>query len=188
MRRILLAVCLLLPLSLAAQVRVGFLSYSKVMKLLPEYAQAQEELADLKQQYDLETARGEEEFQRKFTEFLQGQKDFPQNILLKRQAELQSLMENGISFRQEAQKLLTDAEEMLLSKVTQKLDNAIQEVGTANGFVCILNTDDHLCPFVNPAVGEDVTYLVLQALGLANKLMPEPASLPEIEGKEADGE
>ncbi len=188
MRRILFTVCLLLPLSLAAQVRIGFLSYSHVMKLLPEYAQAQEELADLKEQYDLETARGEEEFQRKFTEFLQGQKDFPQNILLKRQAELQSLMENGISFRQDAQKLLSEAEQLLLGEVEQKLDNAIQEVGTANGYLCILNTDDHLSPFINPAVGEDVTYLVLQRLGLANELMPEPAALPDAGDVEAEDE
>ncbi len=188
MRRILFAVCLLLPLSLAAQVRIGFLSYSRVMKLLPEYAQAQEELADLKEQYDLETARGEEEFQRKFTEFLQGQKEFPQNILLKRQAELQSLMENGISFRQDAQKLLSDAEAMLLGEVEQKLDQAIQEVGTANGYMCILNTDDHRSPFINPAVGEDVTYLILQKLGLANELMPEPAPLPDTGVVEEDDE
>ncbi len=188
MRRILFTVCLLLPLSLAAQVRIGFLSYSHVMKLLPEYAQAQEELADLKEQYDLETARGEEEFQRKFTEFLQGQKDFPQNILLKRQAELQSLMENGISFRQDAQRLLREAEQLLLGEVEQKLDNAIQEVGTANGYLCILNTDDHLSPFINPAVGEDVTYLVLQRLGLANELMPEPAALPDADDVEAEDE
>ncbi len=188
MRRILFTVCLLLPLSLAAQVRIGFLSYSHVMKLLPQYALAQEELADLKEQYDLETARGEEEFQHKFTEFLQGQKDFPQNILLKRQAELQSLMENGISFRQDAQELLSEAEQLLLGEVEQKLDNAIQEVGTANGYLCILNTDDHLSPFINPAVGEDVTYLVLQRLGLANELMLEPAALPDAGDVEAEDE
>ncbi len=188
MRRILFALFLLLPLSLAAQVRIGFLSYSHVLRLMPEYAQAQEELFDLREQFELETTRGEEEFQRKFTEFLQGQKNFPQNILLKRQAELQSLMENGISFRQDAQKLLSEAEALLLGEVEQKLDNAIQEVGTANGFICILNTDDHRSPFINPAVGEDVTYLILQRLGLANELAPEPVPLPETDAEETEDE
>ncbi len=179
MRRILIGLFLLLPFSLAAQVRIGYISYSKVMKLMPEYAQAQEELTRLKEQYDLEATRGEEEFQRKFTEFLQGQKDFPQNILLKRQAELQSLMENGINFRQEAQQLLSDAEETLLAEVSAKLDGVIQSVGTANGYMCILNTDGNQCPFVNPAVGEDVTYIVLQSLGLAVETQVDADSLPE---------
>ncbi len=169
MKRALFLLLLALPISLAAQVRVGFLSYGHVMKMMPEYAQAQEELMSLKQQYDDEATRGEEEFQRKFTEFLQGQKDFPQNILLKRQAELQSLMENGISFRREAQQLLSEAEQELLAEVSAKLNDAIQEVGQDGGFVLIVNTDDNQCPFVNPAVGEDVTYTVLQKLGLAEQ-------------------
>ncbi len=169
MRRVLPVLLLALPLTLAAQVRIGFLSYGGVMSLMPEYAQAQEELAQLKLQYDDEAVRGEEEFRRKFAEFLQGQKDFPQNILLKRQAELQSLMENGISFRNEARQLLDEAERELLAEVSAKLNDAIREVGQEGSFLLILNTDGNQCPFLSPDAGEDVTHAVLQKLGLAEQ-------------------
>lgn len=172
MRRLFLTLLLALPLAAAAQVKLGFFSYSEVMKQMPEYVQAQQKLENLKAQYDDEAKRGEEEFQRKFAEFLQGQKNFPQNILLKRQAELQNLMDAGIKFRNEADKLLANAERDLMAEVEDKLSVAIEAVGIEQGYAAILNTDGRQCPFVSPALGNDVAALVLQKLGI------EPASEP----------
>ena len=93
-----------------SQVQFGYLSYSTVKKQMPEYTQAQNNMAALRTKYEQEAQRGEDEFQKKFVEFLQGQKEFPTTILQKRQAELQNLMDNGLSFRNQAQGLLADAE------------------------------------------------------------------------------
>ena len=150
----------------SAQVQIGYLSYNAVLKQMPAYAQAQQSLDELKTKYEQEATRGEEEFQRKFSEFLQGQKDFPENILVKRQAELQVLMETGIKFRQEAQQLLAKAERELMAGVESQLNEAIRVVGTEAGYAAILNTDNNQCPFVNPAIGEDVTKAVMRKLGI----------------------
>ena len=150
----------------SAQVKIGYLNYNTVLHLLPEYEQTQTRMAELRQKYEQEATRGEEEFQNKFADFLQGQKDFPENILLKRQAELQTLMEAGIKFRQESQKLLHKAEQELLDSARIRLDQAIQAVGLERGLVAVLNTDRHQCPFINPELGEDVTDAVLILLGL----------------------
>ena len=166
MRRILATLLLLLPLCVSAQVKLGYLSYERVLRQMPEYAQAQQNLADLKVKYEQEATRGEEEFQRKFSEFLQGQKDFPENILVKRQAELQALMETGIKFRQEAQELLTRAERELMTGVQARLNEAITAVGVEAGYAAILNTDNNSCPFINPALGEDIPEPVMRKLGL----------------------
>lgn len=151
---------------LLAQVQIGYLSYEAVLKKMPAYAQAQQSLSELKTKYEQEATRGEEEFQRKFSEFLQGQKDFPENILVKRQAELQVLMETGIKFRQEAQQLLSKAERELMAGVESQLNDAIRVVGVEAGYAAILNTDNNQCPFVNPAIGEDVTKAVMRKLGI----------------------
>ena len=172
MKRILLILLLIVSCQLSivnsvlAQVQIGYLSYEAVLKQMPAYAQAQESLNELKTKYEQEATRGEEEFQRKFSEFLQGQKDFPENILVKRQAELQVLMETGIKFRQEAQQLLAKAERELMAGVESQLNDAIRVVGTEAGYAAILNTDNNQCPFVNPAIGEDVTKAVLRKLGI----------------------
>lgn len=149
-----------------AQVKFATVDYDAVLKQMPEYTKAQEFLADLKAKYDKEATRGEEEFQKKFSDFLQGQKEFPENILVKRQAELQTLMEAGIKFRKEAQQLLKKAESESLNSVKAKLNDVINTVGTEGGYAFVLNTSKDTCPFVNPAVGDDVTKLVLKHLGI----------------------
>ena len=150
-----------------AQIQFGYLSYKQVMQQMPEYTKAQQDLNQLKQKYEEEAMRGEEEFQRKFIEFLQGQKDFPQTIMQKRQAELQHLMDNGVNFRVQVVKLLEQAEKDLMAEVEKKLNHVILEIGIEQGYGFILNTDGHSCPYVNPVVGVDVTSLALQKLGLA---------------------
>ena len=69
--------------------KFGYLSYNEVMLAMPEYTQAIKSLEELKNTYDQEMVRAEQDFTKKFTEFLDGQKSFPENIMLKRQKELQ---------------------------------------------------------------------------------------------------
>ena len=160
-----------------AQIQFGYVSYEQLLKELPEYAQAKQDLAALKAKYEGEATRREEEFQRKFIDFLQGQKDFPQAIMQKRQAELQSLMDNGIAFRQKSQELIAQAEEELMQEAHKRLNRALLEVGVEYGYGYILNTDGNSCPYINPVIGVDVTELVRQKLGLA--VAPGPENAPQ---------
>ena len=77
---------------------------------MPGYADMQKSLAELKRQYANETKRSEEEFNQKYEAFLEGQKDFAPSILKKRQYELQELLNNSVSFKKEAARLLEQAE------------------------------------------------------------------------------
>lgn len=165
-KKLFLLILLLLPLSVAAQVKFGYLSYRTICQEMPQYIKAQQQLYDLKATYEKEATRGEEEFQRKFADFLQGQKDFPANILQKRQAELQELMDKGIKFRKEAEKLLQDAEKSLQQNLSKQLDEAIVAVGKEMGYGFILNIDDNACPFINPLLGDDVSNMVREKLGI----------------------
>ena len=166
MKRLFLLFFVLIPVIALAQIQFGYLSYQQVLKEMPEYAQAMQELQTLKAKYDEEAARGEAEFQKKFVDFLQGQKDFPQSIMQKRQAELQTLMDNGVAFRVQVQGLIAQAEKDLVAEVQKKLNRVLLEVGVEYGYGYILNTDDNACPYINPVVGVDVTELVRQKLGL----------------------
>ena len=166
MKRLFVFLFVVIPVMASAQIQFGYLSYQQVIKEMPEYAQAMQELQTLKAKYDEEAARGEAEFQKKFVDFLQGQKDFPQSIMQKRQAELQTLMDNGVAFRVQVQGLIAQAEKDLVAEVQKKLNRVLLEVGVEYGYGYILNTDDNACPYINPVVGVDVTELVRQKLGL----------------------
>ena len=168
MKRLLFTLpAVLLSIIASAQLQFGYLSYDAILHEMPDYAQAQQEMATLKAKYEAEAAKGEEDFQAKFVDFLQGQKDFPKAIMQKRQAELQHLMDNGVAFRLDAQSLLAAAEEELVRPVRDRLCAAIVAVGSEYGYAYILNTDGDACPFINPTLGVNVTELVRQKLGLA---------------------
>ena len=174
MKRFFLSLFFLLPMALMAQVaplpqpqaRFGYLSYKAVYEQMPEYAQAKASFVELKKKYEAEATRSEDEFQRKFAEFLHGQTDFPASIMQKRQTELQELMEKSTKFRRESNDLLRKAEADLHQPILQRLNDAIQAVGTSQGLMYILNTDGNTLPFINPHLGVNVTDSVLVKLGI----------------------
>lgn len=181
MKRVLFLLPLLLVcLAVKAQLQFGYFSYERLLAEMPEYALARQDLSTLKTKYEAEAQRGEEEFQQKFVDFLQGQKDFPQVIMQKRQAELQSLMDNGVAFRLKSQDLLEKAEKEMMQEVRKRLDKAVAEVGAEYGYAYILNTDNNNCPYINPACGVDVTNLVRQKLGLPTDA-PSAGQLPDAQ-------
>ena len=142
----------------------GYLSYDQVLKSMPEYVITQKKMADLTAQYEAETKRVEDEFNTKYEQFLEGQRDFPPTILQKRQSELEELMEKNIAFKEESRQLLATAEKEAMAPLHEKLAAANQQVGTSRGLAFILNTDQNAVPFINPSMGIDVTEAVLQLI------------------------
>lgn len=167
MRKLLFSlVMLVLPMISQAQatIKYGYLSYQEVLKFMPEYAVAQTKLSDLKQKYDNEMKRVEDEFNKKYEQFLEGQKDFAPTILRKRQVELQELIAKNIAFKEEAKRLLAQAETESYAPLKAKLAETLRGIGEARGFMFILNTDNDNLPYANSAFGEDITTLVKECL------------------------
>ncbi len=144
--------------------KIGTMSYSTMLQSLPAYQEAMKQLEALTGNYKTETAYNETNFKRKFSEYLQGQKDFPQNILLKRQKDLQEEMEKAMAFRMAADSLLHQAKVDMLAPIKAELDAAIRAVGMERGYMEIVNTDIHSHLFIHPELLEDATPYVLERL------------------------
>ena len=142
----------------------GYLSYEQALKSIPDYAVMQKKMADLEAQYQAETKRVEDEFNRKYEEFLDGQREFPKTILQKRQTELQELMEKNIAFKEESRQQLAKAAEEALAPLKTRLTEAIAKVAKEHGLAIIVNTDSDACPFIDPEMGMDINPLVQNAL------------------------
>ena len=165
MKKLFLLIVLgVLSLTANAQTRFGYFSFDNVLKSMPDYVMAQRSIDDLRQKYDAEMKRAEDEFNSKYEEFLDVQKYLMPAILRKRQAELQEMMQKNINFKNESQRLLKQAEADAFAPVKNKLYNALTKVGQAQGYAFILNTDGDACPYVNPEMGEDATELIKEAL------------------------
>lgn len=145
-------------------VKFGYLSYDSVMQAMPEYAEMQTSMEQLRTQYEAEQKRVAEDFNAKYEEFLDGQKNFPRTILQKRQSELQEMLDKNIAFKKEGRRLLCKAEAEAKAPIQQKLAEAVASVAQERGFAFVLNTDANAAPWFNPAMGEDITEAVKAAL------------------------
>lgn len=138
----------------------GFFSYSEVLEAMPDMTLLKKKMADQRSQYEAELKRAEEEFNKKYEEFLEGMNDFAVSIRNKRQSELQELMEKNMAFKQEAQRLLKNAETDAMTPLRGKLSAALAKVAQERGLAFILNTDGDALPYVDSTQGEDVTEYV----------------------------
>lgn len=140
--------------------KYGFLSYEAALQAMPEYGQMQADMALLKSQYEDEQKRVEDDFNKKYEEFLDGQASYPKTILQKRQSELQEILDKNIAFKKESEKLLLQAQCDAIAPLKQKLNAILGKIGQERGYAFILNTDNNSTPWLNPVMGEDITEAV----------------------------
>jgi len=143
-------------------IRFGYLSYDSALKAMSEYKEAQLKLDTLRSAYQLEMQRVENEFNRKYEDFLEGQKDFPRTILLKRQTELQEMLQKNLQFKQQLQQELKQTEAQLMAPLRIHLDEAIAVIAREHKLALVVNTDANACPFIEPMMGVDLNEMVVR--------------------------
>ena len=161
-KTIVMMVMVLVGLTASAQsnattLKFGFLSYDSVRQSMKEYAEMQQQMTALRRAYDAEMKRVEDDFNKKYEEFLDGQQSFPKTILQKRQSELQEMLDKNIAFKNESLRILNETEAQLTESVNLMVKICVQQVGLQHGFAFILNTDANAVPWLNPEMGVDVT-------------------------------
>ena len=148
----------------APALKFGYLSYDLALKSMKEYATVQMRMDSLRSAFNAEMQRVEDEFNRKYEDFLDGQKDFPRTILLKRQTELQDMLQKNVAFKQQSVQEIKDTEAQLMAPLRIHLNEAIATIAREQGLALVINTDANACPFIEPTMGVDVNELVVKKL------------------------
>jgi outer membrane protein len=149
--------------------KFGYLSYDSVMVAVPDYTELKTNMAQLREQYEAEQKRVENDFNKKYEEFLDGQASFPKTILQKRQSELQEMLDRNIEFKKQSQKMLSEAEANMMEVIKTTINMAVNIIAQERGYAFVLNTDKEAVTFINPALGEDITEAVKQLLNEETK-------------------
>lgn len=87
----LLVVMFALPLGAMAQAKFAHMNSQDVIAVMPEFTKAQADLDAMSKKYQDEMQRTNEEFQKKYQEFLAQADSLPKNIAERRQKELQDM-------------------------------------------------------------------------------------------------
>lgn len=154
----------LMPMLAGAQVKFGYFSYSKVLEASTEYVKAKQDIATLREKFDEEVKRVEDDFNYKYQDFLDEQQSLAKVIRDKRQLELQQMMESNLSFKKESRRLLRQAEDDAMRPVKAKIDQAIRTIGMNGQYAFILNADSNSLPYVDETQGKDVTDEIIAAI------------------------
>jgi len=129
---------------------IGWLSYDVALQQMPQYAIVEAKMEKMRQQFEAEMKRVEDDFNQKYEAFLEGQRNFPRTILLKRQNELQQLLQQNIEFKQQALDELQRAREEAMAPLRERLNEAIAAVARRHQLILVVNTDSNACPFIDP--------------------------------------
>lgn len=166
MRKSLLILFGFLALGVTAQSKFGYVSYKEIVKTLPEYNIVEAHLDELQKMYEAEVERSDREFNQKYTDFIEEQSRFPDNIRMKRHKELQELMEKSIAFKKEINLAMREARAEMMKPLYEKIDEAAMKVCVDGDYDYILNIDDRTYIAINPKNGVDVTEQLKQELNM----------------------
>ena len=158
----LIAAMIALPLAAMAH---AHMNSQDVITVMPEFTKAQADLDAMGKQYQDEMQRTQEEFDKKYQEFLAQQDSLPQNIAERRMKELNDMAQRQQQFQQEAQQSMMKAREDAMAPIMQKLDAAIQAVGQADGYIYIFDVARTPIVYIS-SQSVDVTAKVKAQLGI----------------------
>lgn len=149
--------------------RFGFIDYNQTLKMMPEYAAAQDSLRHIEEEYAEEIERSDTEFNRQYMEYIHGQKLMSASILQKRQKELQHLYDGSMEFKKAASDSIRAERARLLKPLKRKLSDAISKVGRKRGLDYVLDLASSPYLYVNEDKGMDITGDVCKVLGIKPK-------------------
>lgn len=162
---ILLLVTLMVMGSLGLQaqsLKIGYTNTDYILSKLPEAKQIESELRTHRDQLGSQLQSKQQEFERKYQSFIDGQATMTDVVKNDVQTELQSLQNSIQKFATEAEKSMQNKQIQLLAPVYEKIDGGIKEVAKEKGFSHVFANG----VLLYATQENDISNLVLAKLGV----------------------
>ena len=155
---------MILPLgAIAQEVKIAFVKTQEVFMAMPEVNEMEKKMADLNEKYRVELKRMQDEYQKKYSDFIAQQDSLTENIKLRRMQEIQDIQTRMDNVVQLGQQDVQKQQQELLTPIQQKLQDAIKAVGDEKGYTFIIDPAALLYTAPNAV---DATPFVRAKLGL----------------------
>ena len=164
MKKLIVLLLMILPLgAIAQEVKIAFVKTQEVFMAMPEVSGMEKQMADLNEKYRVELKQMQDEYQKKYSNFVAQQDSLTENIKMRRMQELQDMEQRTQNFIQISQQDFQKKQGELFTPIQDKLKNAIKAVGDEKGYIYILDPQIVLYQG-NAAV--DATQFVKAKLGI----------------------
>lgn len=147
------------------QMSVAFVNTTELLEALPEKAQATQQLLTLSENYKNELELMQNEYNKKYSDYITYQSSLAENIKLRRMQELTELENRMQQFMELAQEDIEHQEKALLEPLRQKISDAVRAVGIERNYTVIYDLANPGIAFVSPSAVDANPY-VKQKLGI----------------------
>ena len=164
MKKLIIFLLMMLPLGVFAQeAKIAMVNTQEVIQAMSEFATMQKQMANMEAKYKNEMQVMQDEYNKKYSDFVAQQDSLTENIKMRRMQELQDMEQRTQNFIQISQQDLQKKQGELFTPIQDKLKNAIKAVGDEKGYTYILDPQIVLYQG-NTAV--DATQFVKAKLGI----------------------
>lgn len=165
MKRLVIAIMMIAPLSLNAQKFAHFNS-ADIIPNMKEYVTATEEIQAMAKQYEEDIKLMQEELQKKGDEYQKEQANLLDNVRQRREQELQDLYQRLQQSYQDNQQALEKARQEKLGAINEKVLAAVKKVGEAGGYVYVVDISTGAISFINSQLSTDVSDQIKKEVGV----------------------
>ena len=167
MKKIIIALLMFLPFTAMAQgnLKIGVFNANEVITLMPEYNTAMNELEKMNLTFQTEVKKLQEEFEKKYQEYVSTAESLEPAIRQYKETELARLQQSIQEFAANAENNIKKKQQELMMPIINKLQQAIKKVGDENGFTYIIDNSTNVLPYVSPSA-DNVLPLIKKALNI----------------------
>ncbi len=164
MKKMILTLLVVLPMSVFAQ-KFGHFNSTDIILYMPEYAAAQSKLQAQAKVYEDQLQEMQDELKLKADAYDKEKATMTDTQKQEREKELTAKNEIMQNYYQQSQEKLERAQKEERSKLFDKIDQAIEEIGKTGGFVYIMDTTAGI-PYISKTLSVDVTEQLKKKLGV----------------------
>ena len=139
MKKVIIAMMLMLPMAISAQ-KFGHVNTQELFAMMPEVNKVRLTMDTINNQYETQLASMNEEFQRKYQDYMAQEATMAEAIKQIRQQELQEMQQRIQLFYQTAEQDIQKKQQELLAPVHEKMTKAIKAVGDREGYTYIFDS------------------------------------------------
>ena len=146
---------LFMPMATFAQ-KFGHVNAQEIMASMPEFIKARGEVEAQAKQYDNDLKAMQDELQRKAQEYEKNAPTMNETKRKETEDNLSQMYQKIQQTAQDNQQALSKLQQDKIGPITNKLVDAIKEVGKAGGYVYIMDVASGI-PYISETLSKDVT-------------------------------
>lgn len=150
--------------NIQAQGKTGHINMQELVMVMPEYAKARAKIDSMEKEMSGVLRATQAEFQSKYAEYQEKQSTWSEYMRGSKEKELQDLDNRLRGLQEQAQSVLSQENDRLMSPIVKKAKEIVGQVAKEAGYGNVIDNSSNVLVVSNPA--DDLLPIVMKKLGI----------------------